>query len=168
MTTLTTDPVDHWVNLHQQTIRKPLLNEMHQTAEEALAESDPMRKAFLTGMHTGYAVGFGLVTREALTRARRTPGSANVHIDFRKPRGFDDEDTLWACGVRHGYYLGTSERLDATACDMCGERIVDALDEVESCEHGAFCDGEGCIQYFHSGGGLDMCRFADALADGDL
>lgn len=149
-------------------VRDPLLNEMREAGRQALCESDPQRTAFYSGLFTGYAVGFGLIDRDALDRARLQPGSEPLHIDFRRPRFDDDPDTLWACGVRHGYLLATSERPDATDCGLCGERIT-SDDDTESCEHDTFCDGAGCIQTWHAAEGVDVCTYLDDRdADGAL
>lgn len=158
--------IDQWTDTKPSPARAPLLAEMQQAGADALNQTDPLRQAFYTGLFTGYAVGFGLVTREALDRARLQPGAVNQHIDVRRPRHDDDPDTLWACGVRHGFYLGTSERQDAYDCDLCGERLTDD-DEIDLCEHGRFC-GTGCIQDWHfPGGGWGRCTYVDGqIEDG--
>lgn len=131
--------------------RNPLVDEMHEAFVQALAETDPQRNRFYAGLGIGYAVAFGLVTREALTRARLNRHAVNMHIDFRRPRFDDDEDTLWACGVRHGYALGTSERSDADECAMCGERLTDD-DDTQRCADGQFCDNGECFTDWHANG----------------
>jgi hypothetical protein len=150
--TLTIDAIDHWTRIQPEQARDPLLTEMATASVAAVRETDPMRQAFHTGLFTGYAVGFGLVTREALDRARRTPWSSNVHVDFWRPSTFADTDTAWACGVRHGYYLATSERPDADDCLMCGERLIEALDDITYCDDGAFCGIDDCRRLWHANG----------------
>lgn len=149
--TMTVDAVDHWTRLDPAPARNPLLAEMTTAATEAIT-SDGTSRAFYTGLFTGYAVGFGLVTREALERARREPRSANLHLDFRHPSRYDDDTTWWACGVRHGYYLATSERPDADECLLCGERLIENLDDTEACEDGVFCGMDGCKKLWHANG----------------
>lgn len=151
--TLTADAIDHWTEIQPVKARNPLLDEMHDAGKTALTETDPHRQAFHAGLFTGYAVGFGLVTREALDRARRAPYSANVHLDFRRPRPYDDDTTLWACGVRHGYYLATSERPDADECALCGERLIEKLDDTEWCTCGLFCGIDGHRREWHAANG---------------
>lgn len=143
--------IDHWVDLQPQQVRQPLLNEMHEAGVTALGQTDETQRTFYTGLFTGYAVGFGLITREALDRARMQPGASAVHIDFRRPRWNDDTDTLWACGVRHGYSLATSENPDADECALCGERIVKSTDDFEGCDDGVFCPFE-CMAIWHANG----------------
>lgn len=133
------------------TPRQPLRAEMFTAFDDALNEQDPQRQRFLIGLGLGYAVAFGLVTREALDRARLHPGASNIHIDFRRPRFDDDEDTLWACGVRHGYALATSERSDADECAMCGERLTED-DDFTVCLDGRFCDNGECEHDWHANG----------------
>lgn len=142
-----------------QHIRRPLRDEMHQAFDTAMDETEPTRSAFYSGLGIGYAVAFGLVTRESLDRARLDPYARNVHIDFWRPTFGADEDSHWATGVLHGYYLGTSERSDVSECDLCGQRITPE-DDTDNCEHGTFCAG-GCIRDWHVGGGLDQCTFSD-------
>ena len=143
------------------TPRTPLIAEMHDALDSALTTPplDSQRRRFYLGLTLGYGVAFGIIDRQVLDRARRQPGSSNVHFDFRRPRFDDDDDTLWACGVRHGYSLGTSERPDADECGLCGERITDD-DDTDSCEHGVYCADEGCIRDWH---GADLrlgeCEF---------
>lgn len=154
--------VDQWTDLQPASVRAPLLAEMHSASAEALTDTDPMRRAFNTGLFTGYAVGFGLITREALDTARLTPGSSAVHIDFRQPRWNDDPDTLWACGVRHGYALATSEHPHADVCALCGERIIPDLDNYEQCIDGRYCENGECFHDWHANG-PSLCRM-----EGDL
>lgn len=150
--------LDHWTDLHlEEQVRQPLIEEMHEASRQALVETDPLRRAFFTGLFTGYAVAFGLVTREALERARRTPFSTNLHVDFWRPSSFADDDTYWATGVRHGYYLGTSERPDADECVLDGERICRDLDDHDSCMDGVFCAMERCSADWHANGG-SICK----------
>lgn len=134
--------------------RNPLLAEMMTAYETALTLPQGSReRRFYEGLGLGYAVAFGFVTREALDAARRQPGASNVHIDFRQPRFDDDEETLWACGVRHGYALGTSEQVDADECVACGERLTDD-DDPDVCDDGYFCPPHinDCRAVWHQNG----------------
>jgi hypothetical protein len=78
------------------TPREPIRQEMHQAFDQAMCETDEFRRRYFAGLGLGYAVAFGLVTREALDKARRTPFSVNLHVDFWRPSFFADEDSAWA------------------------------------------------------------------------
>lgn len=147
------DPIDHWLDLDTRTPRKPLREEMYSAFDAAMdAPTDPpLRRAIWTGVGTGYAVAFGLVTREALDRARRTPSAICLHPDDWNPRATADEEEAWACGVLWGYYQGTSEHPDADMCVTCGQRIVTSVDDSESCPDGLFCPFD-CRAIFHANG----------------
>lgn len=134
------------------TARQPLVAEMHEALDLALTtpDEDSQRKRFYIGLALGYGVAFGIIDRQVLDRARRQPGASNIHIDFRRARFDDDDETLWACGVRHGYALGTSERPDADECAMCGERITED-DDYDQCLDGRFCL-LGCSRDWHASG----------------
>jgi len=134
------------------TSRSPLITEMHDALDTALttAEADSQRKRFYVGLALGYGVAFGIIDRQTLDRARNQPWSSNIHFDFRRPRPFDEDETLWACGVRHGYALGTSERSDADDCAMCGERLTED-DDYDQCLDGKFCP-LGCFRDWHANG----------------
>jgi hypothetical protein len=148
------------------TIRRPLLDEMTSAASDALTETDPNRRAFHEGFFTGYAIAFGLLPRDQLDAARTTPFSTNLHLGFWNPSWFADVDSYRATGIRHGYWMGSSENPLAYQCDLCSERIVEGKDETESCEHGIFCEG-GCINDFHAGAGFGRydCRYTDDYRD---
>lgn len=135
------------------TPRNPLLTEMMAAFETALTlPTDTPARRFHEGLGLGYGVAFGIVDRQALDRARRALHASNIHLDFRRPNPYDDDDTLWACGVRHGYYLGTSEQPDAEDCAMCGERLT-ADDDAERCDDGWFCGfGSDCSRIWHANG----------------
>jgi hypothetical protein len=140
MTQLMSDPVDRWVDLTVQKPRQPLLDEMHQAYQEALDTEEPFRRAYYIGVGTGYAVGFGFITREVLDRARRVPAAVTLaEFNLWKPNHYADEETAWACGVLYGYWMGTSELPDARQCEHCGTRLLDGLDDIQECEHGEFC-----------------------------
>ena len=140
--TLMHDPVDHWLDLPVTTPRKPLRAEMYAAFDEALdcPTDPPYRRAAWTGVGTGYAVAFGLVTREALDRARRTPGALALHPDDLRVGPFSDEDEFWASGVLYGYKQGTSELPDANECGHCGQRLIERIDFPAYCQHGTFCE----------------------------
>lgn len=148
--TLTDDAIDHWTRIEPAPARGPLLAEMADAAETAL---DPTisdeRRSFYSGLFTGYAVGFGLVSREVLDRARREPRSSATHIDFRRPRFGDDTTTWWACGVRHGYLLSTSEHPYADSCVLCGERLIEDVDDTDCCTDGLFCGWDDHRREWH-------------------
>lgn len=135
--------------------RPPLVREMHDALDAALntPEADSQRRRFYTGLALGYGVAFGLIDRQVLDRARNQPFSANVHFDFRRPTGYDTDETLWACGVRHGYSLGTSERDDAEDCVACGERLTED-DDPDVCDDGHFCPAwiNDCRVVWHQNG----------------
>ena len=132
--------------------RTPLIAEMHEALDTALLtpDTDSQRKRFYIGLALGYGVAFGIIDRQVLDRARRQPGAENRHIDVRRGRWDDDDETLWACGVRHGYALGTSERPDADDCAMCGERITED-DDYDQCLDGRFCPID-CSHDWHANG----------------
>lgn len=165
--TLTTDAIDHWTRIQPAHARNPLLTEMADASVAAVNETDPMRQAFHAGLFTGYAVGFGLVTREALDRARREPFSSNIHLDFWRPSSSADTDTAWACGVRHGYYLATSEQPAADECVLCGERIVEDVDDADWCTDGLFCGPQDCRNTWHRSAGSDASCYDDDPRGGD-
>lgn len=165
MTHLMKNPPDHWVDLDQPTVRRPLLLEMMSAYDAALeAPEGSQRRAAWTGVGLGYAVAFGFCTREALDRARRTPGALTVHPDDYKPSAFHDEDTAWSCGVLYGYWQGTAERDDITACLHCGQRLIVDVDWITDCHHGDFC--EDCASEWHRNtspaGPADVCVYEDA------
>lgn len=159
------DPIDHWLDLDIATPREPLRQEMYAAVEQAANSPAGERRALWTGVATGYAIAFGLFTRDALDKARLVPGALTVHPDDYSPGRYGDEETAWACGVLHGYYMGTSEGLDVTTCAQCGQRRVHDVDEVAACEHGDFCPD--CVSDWHRGlypnhtGGL--CSYWDGL-----
>lgn len=163
MSTLMTDPVDHWLDLPVESPRKPLMWEMFSAGEQALlAPADPpYRRAAWTGVFTGYAVAFGLVTREALDRARRTPHATATHPDELRIGPFTDEDDCWASGVLYGYSQGISEHPDVQRCPTCGLNLLPDLDWTADCHHGVFCEDH--IADFHAGGGFgaDVCTYLD-------
>lgn len=157
MTALVPDPIDHWLDLDLTTPRKPLRAEMFTAFDEALdcPLDPPHRRAYWTGVGTGYAVAFGLVTREALDRARRVPGAVTLSdINTWTPGAFADEETAWACGVLFGYWQGTSEHPDADECVTCGQRILRTLDDFQECPDGMFCPDhlDDCHRVFHDNG----------------
>lgn len=150
MTSLMAEPVDHWLDLDVQTPRKPLREEMFSAFDVAVEAPAGHRRAYWTGVGTGYAVAFGLVTREALEKARRIPGALPLTADdCWKPQ--DDEETAWACGVLYGYQQGTSELPDADECVTCGQRILTTVDDYEGCADGVFCPFD-CKSTFHANG----------------
>lgn len=145
--------------------RVPLRHEMFSAFNEALDAADqPLRRAAWTGVGTGYAVAFGLVTREMLDRARLVPGALTLHPEELPIKPSTDEEECWASGVLYGYYQGTSEQRDVTSCTHCGRRLDHDLDDIEGCHHGDFCGPEGCARDWHSGGGFtraDYCTYLD-------
>jgi hypothetical protein len=155
-----TATLDHWTDLHPAAARDPLLAEMHDAGRQALLEPDPQRKVYFTGLFTGYAVGFGLITREALDRARRTPFSTNLPLDFWRPHPFADADSYWATGVRRGYLLSTSEHPHADECVLCGERLIEDLDPTDWCVDGLFCELDNHRAEWHRQG-PSSCQMED-------
>lgn len=153
MTVLMTDPIDHWLDLPLADVRRPLRAEMFSAFNAALdtPETATHRRAYWTGLGTGYAIAFGLVTREALSKAQRTPGAAVLSdLEVWKPSR-TDEETSWACGVLYGYWMGTSEHPNADECATCGQRILKDLDDFEACDDGIFCPID-CKATFHANG----------------
>lgn len=134
--------------------RNPLLDEMMAAFNTALTlPAATSERRFHEGLGLGYGVAFGIVDRQVLDRARRALHASNIHYEFRRPNPFDDDDTLWACGVRHGYALGTSEHRTAEDCSLCGERIIPDDDDYERCDDGFFCGaGSDCSQIWHANG----------------